>query len=137
MYQIKEKINELTQEINELSRQIFISPNSSIYPSLIQEMIRVLKIDAIKTQFDIDISNEDLKIYSVEMFDCKNNQYLYKLFTYKNFKFENNFIPIKKLESDQLEFAIKDQINCEIEEVPNHPLVVFFKKWKSLYSKIY
>lgn len=155
---VDESTKELKQEIEQLKSLIFISNSQSIYPSLIREMIRTLKIDAIKTEFGIDLSRnsnqyfnmdgepnekftEDFKNYSKKMFDKykdqiksenANNRYFCKLFTYNLNKLNNFMHPVLEGRCAELERAVKDHINCEFDEAPLHPLVTFLKKWKQL-----
>ncbi|RNA37415.1 hypothetical protein BpHYR1_010954 [Brachionus plicatilis] len=121
-------------------------------------MIRALKIDVIKSEFGIDLSkknnnylnkdgepnekfNEDFKDYSNQIFekykdpsksDDKKKQYYRRLFTYSLNKLNNLMHPKLEGRLADLEDAVKDQINCEFDEAPYHPLVIFLNNYKRL-----
>ena len=146
--ELHEEIIDLKEDCNKKFDRFY---TGSEVPIVVRELIKYLRIYEINKEKKVFLSeknpkyagnqkllNEDLMKYNDEMYQTykdpnNENKYLYNLFTYRTDKLNSEFHPsLDEMDINEIKEAVEDLIDGSIEELENHKLVVFYRKYEKI-----
>lgn len=148
--QLNEKLDLVNQKLDMVSQKLeFVCRLCDWHsPKIIRQLIKELRIRAINSEYNIQLKEDNsnhfvfeskYNNYCYEMFnkykESTNNHFLRSLFTYRTS--ELNSLMHESTDNytiEQMKEEIERFLQVPIGEVPNHPLVKFFEKWRETRS---